>query len=206
MKKTVFAIVLLAACAAFAETAWIRRTPPHVEWFGKPSYIDVQDLGRVWNPPADLLLASGWEAFDYGGVPDNAVWDPAATVAVRDMTQQELDDRQAARDAERAERDRQAALPAIYTNGVEVPWVVFLDATNRTKGIAMELRTNGVPIYYEFHSSPVDWARVDSNRAAAIAKWDLKVQNIKNAKSQGGGLAALGARVAALEAAVAGVE
>lgn len=200
MKKTVFALVLLAACAALAETAWVRRDPPHVEWFGKPSYVDVPVVGRVWNPPAETCLANGWEAFEYGGSPDDAVWDPAAPVAVRDMTQEELDDRAAAQAAAQAESARLAALPVLYTNGVEVPWVVFLDSTNREKGIAMELTTNNVPIYYEFHASPVDWVKVHSNRAAAMSKWEARIQAVKNAKSQGGRLAALAERVAALEA------
>ena len=63
----------------------------------------------------------------------------------------------------------EASLPVPMPTGVEVPWVVFLDATNRTKGIAMELTTNNVPIYYEFHASPVDWKKVDANRKAALS-------------------------------------
>lgn len=205
MNRFVFAFVLLAASAALAEAAWVRRDPPRVEWFGRPSYVDVPGVGRVWDPEPATLLANGWEAFEYGGNPLDAVLDYSAPVAVRDMTQDELDARAAAQAEAQTNAEYQATLPVPMPTGVEVPWVVFLDATNRTKGIAMELTTNNVPIYYEFHASPVDWAKVDSNRTAAIAKRDLRVQAVKNAKSQGGGLAALGARVAALEA-MLGVE
>lgn len=105
MNRFVFALVLSLAASALAETAWVRRDPPHVEWFGKPSYVDVPDVGRVWNPPAEALLANGWEAFEYGGAPGDAVLDYLAPVAVRDMTQDELDARQAARASEQAEAE-----------------------------------------------------------------------------------------------------
>lgn len=105
MNRFVFALVLSLAASALAETAWVRRSPPHVEWFGRPSYVDVPGVGRVWNPPAETCLANGWEAFEYGGNPLDAVLDYEAEAAVRDMTQDELDARQAARASEQAEAE-----------------------------------------------------------------------------------------------------
>ena len=185
MKKTVFALVLFAACAALAETAWVRRDPPHVEWFGKPSYVDVAGGGRIWSPSDETCLADGWEAFEYGGNPHDAVLDYSAPVAVRDMTQEELDARAAEQAAAQAESDRLAALPVVYTNGVEVPWLVFLDSTNRQKGVAMELTEAGDQLFYVFHASPVDWARVKSNRAAAHARLAARKEAVEGVKRKG---------------------
>ena len=98
-------------------------------------------------PSADLLAASGYR------------------LATADEIEAEAQAAQEA--AEQAAYE--ASLPVPMPTGVEVPWVVFLDATNRAKGIAMELTTNNVPIYYEFHASPVDWKKVDANRKAALS-------------------------------------
>ena len=130
MNRFVFAFVLFAACAsALAETAWVRRDPPHVEWFGKPSYVDVPGVGRVWNPFAEMCLANGWEAFEYGGVPGDAVLDYSAPVAVRDMTQDELDARAA------ANAEAQAAAEALRGPAPEV-FVPMLDSDGEQVGTA----------------------------------------------------------------------
>ena len=202
MKKIAALVFLLAAPAAPAAetTAWMHLPSSQVSWF-RPSSVTID--GRSYKPPTDeQLVEAGYLAvwFDdvYGALRYRVVsWDPPSIRAFTPEEKAAADDADAEAAAQSEYRN---SLPVPMPTGVEVPWVVFLDATNRQKGIAMELTTDNVPIYYEFHASPVDWAKVDSNRAAAIARWDAKVRDIKNAKSQGGGLAALAARVAALEA------
>lgn len=169
MKKILaFALFALFTAQALAAVGWVRVDPPSVRWFGKPDFVDLDGV-RHWSPTDAQCVEAGWVACEYGGNPADAVLDYSATPPLRDMTQEEMDARAADQAEAQAERDRQAALPTVYTNGVEVPWVVFLDATNRQRGIAMELTTNNVPIYYEFHASPVDWKKVDANRAAALS-------------------------------------
>ena len=204
--KSLAVFVLFAAQSVFAATAWMQPSTRQVRWF-RPESASVGDV--TYTPPTDANLADAGfveVVFDdvYGDLRYRVVsWSPPAIRAFTpaEKAAADLADAEAA-----AQAEYEASLPVPVPTGVEVPWVVFLDATNRQIGVAMELTTNCVPIFYEFHASPVDWAKVESNRAAAIARWSAKVKDIKNAKSQGGGLAALGARVAALEAAVAGVE
>ena len=208
MKKTVLAcLAALLSVSAFASTAYMDAVSRQVSWTRPDKAVNPETKQEFKNPSDGTLAACGIVQVEYEDCDFKYRlwgWEPSPWCRAMDAAERVAAD--AAEESARTNAEYRATLPVPQPTGIEVPWVVFLDATNRTKGIAMELRTNGVPIYYEFHSSPVDWARVDSNRAAAIAKWDLKVQDIKNAKSQGGGLAALAARVSALESAVAGVE
>lgn len=199
MKKTVFALVLFAACAALAETAWVRRDPPHVEWFGKPSYIDVPGVGRVWNPPAEICLANGWEAFEYGGNPHDAVLDYEAEVAVRDMTQAELDAREAQRQADQAAAEAAATLPAPFPTGIAVTnsaghWVKFVpDGTN------VVAETLAIQISH----SPLDPETAAQMEADAIAAHEAKKAANKSALATVKSEAAAANSVPALRAAVA---
>lgn len=199
--KTAFAAALLSLCLS-AQAFYILIDAGPAAWLEghKVEQVSVELFNG--DPVIPGELARSRQPFDANlkAVDGQIVAMTEAEIAARDFAEA-----QAAQEAAE-QAAHEASLPVSMPTGVEVPWVVFLDATNRQKGIAMELTTNNVPIYYEFHASPVNWAKVESNRAAAIARWDAKVQNVKNAKSHGGGLAALAARVAALEAAVAGVE
>lgn len=129
MNRFVFALVLSLAASALAETAWVRRDPPHVEWFGRPSYVDNPSVGRVWDPSDEICLANGWESFEYGGVPGDAVLDYSAPVAVRDMTQDELDARAA------ANAEAQAAAEALRGPAPEV-FVPMLNSDGELVGTA----------------------------------------------------------------------
>ena len=171
MKKIAALVFLLAASAALAAetTAWMHLPSSQVSWF-RPTSVTID--GRSYKPPTDWqLAAAGYLAveFDdvYGDLRYRAItWDPPAIRAFtpEEKAAAELADAEAA-----AQAEYEASLPVPMPTGVEVPWVVFLDATNRAKGIAMELTTNNVPIYYEFHASPVDWKKVDANRKAALS-------------------------------------
>lgn len=164
MNRFVFALVLSLAASALAETAWVRRDPPHVEWFGKPSYVDVPDVGRVWNPPAETLLANGWESFEYGGVPGDAVLDYSAPVAVRDMTQAEIDARAAAAEAAAAEAEAQAALPTVFETGIAV-----LDADGHHMEF-VPVADGEPPLAIQISDSPLDKATRDAKVAAKLAE------------------------------------
>lgn len=170
MNKCMVILALLAACGAvLADTAYMNPATIQVSW-SRPDVVTDPATGQRYGYPSDeTLTACGWTIAEYDACELQyrvVEWNPPS---VRAMTQEEMDARAAAQAEAQAERDRQAALPTVYTNGVEVPWVVFLDATNRQRGIAMELTTNNVPIYYEFHASPVDWKKVDANRAVALS-------------------------------------
>lgn len=62
--------------------------------------------------------------------------------------------------------------PQVISQGIEVPYVVYLDATNRAIGIAQEMIEVESNVYaeivYKFHGSPIVWDTVESNRNAAI--------------------------------------
>ena len=192
MNRFVFAFVLFAACAALAETAWVRRDPPHVEWFGRPSHVDVPGVGRVWNPPAETLLANGWESFGYGGVPGDAVLDYSAQAAVRDMTQAEIDARATRQAAEQAAAEAAATLPAQFPTGIATTnaaghWVEFVpDGTNV---IAQTLAI-------QVSQSPLTQEPRAEMKAAALADREAKKAAASFAKKRGN----LQERIAALEA------
>ena len=153
--KKLLAILALAATAANAQ--YVDRLGNYLT--SPPSPYAAADGRLIFNPSWSHILADGGRE---ATAQETADWQAAQAAAA-----------QAAANAQAA-AEAQAALPTVYTNGVEVPWVVFLDATNRAKGIAMELTTNNVPIYYEFHASPVDWKKVDANRKAALSAASLK--------------------------------
>ena len=184
MKKLALALVfLLSASAAFAATAWMHLPSSQVSWF-RPSSVTID--GRRYEPPTDGQLAeAGYLAveFDdvYGDLRYRVIsWDPPA---IRAFTPEEKAAADLADAEAQAELEAQAKLPMSMPTGIEVPWVVFLDATNRQVGIAMELATNNVPIYYEFHASPVDWKKVDANRKAALSAASLKEKDSADAIS-----------------------
>ena len=153
MKKFLFVLVAFAAVSASAAykrgSGWLDFVPD--------KYTDTNWVTHHGATEANLL-ADGWT----------------------NCTPQEVADHQAAQAAADAVSQSnaayQASLPIPYPTGVEVPWVVFLDATNREKGVALELMTNGEQVIYEFHASPVDWANVNSNRTAALLKMAERYQ------------------------------
>lgn len=209
MKRCVFVLVLLAVAGAAADTAWIRRAPPHVEWFGKPLYIDVLAevspgvflTQRLWDPSDAVCRSNGWESYEYGGVPDDAVWDPAVPVAVRDMTQEELDARAA---------DRAAAADAAVGLAGPPPevFVPALDDAGNVVGSArLVVRAatwDLIPLTNS--ASPQRAWLVQSNEyVGKVAKMDARRNGIREAKAKGNKLEAVSERVDALEA-NAGVE
>ena len=172
--KRLIALLALLAAPAFAATAWMHLPSSQVSWF-RPASCTIG--GRSYKPPTDAqLVEAGYLAveFDdvYGDLRYRVVsWNPPAIRAFTPAEKAAADKA----DAEAvAQAEYEASLPRAEPTGIEVPWVVFLDATNRAKGIAMELTTNNVPIYYEFHASPVDWKKVDANRKAALSAASLK--------------------------------
>ena len=130
----------------------------------------------AWPPrrPADAVNArpewyveDGWQRFSPAQQADYDAW--------------------AAADAEsaRTNAEYQATLPVQEPRGFEVPYVVFLDSTNRQKGVAMELTEAGDQVFYVFHASPVDWALVGSNRAAAHAQLAARKEAVEGVKRKG---------------------
>ena len=144
MNKIVFFLVAFAAQAAMAGI-----------------FYAVDDDGAVTRHEGDVPFPAGaiWQA----RCPRDA--DPATLSVVNGVVV--VDPVKV--NSVQAKLEDSSILPRQEPTGIEVPWVVFLDATNRQKGIAMELTTNNVPIYYEFHASPVDWKKVDANRKAALS-------------------------------------
>lgn len=194
MNRFVFALVLFVACAALAETAWVRRDPPHVEWFGKPSYVDVPDVGRVWAPPAETLVANGWESFEYGGVPGDAVLDYSAPVAVRDMTQDELDARAAEQAAAQAEAEAAASLPLQSATG-------FAVQDSDGHWIELEPTGDGLPVIgVQISNSPITPEERASMKAERKAARDALKAAAKDKKLNDKG------KIALLMKAVFGVE
>lgn len=175
MKSLIAAFVVLCAQAvqvaraSQASVAWMHVPTRQVRWFRPPS-LRVGET--TYSSPTDGQLAQAgyveteWDDA-YGDMRYRVIsWDPPS---IRAFTPEEKASADLS-DAEASEQDAyEASLPIQEPRGFEVPYVVFLDATNRQKGIAMELTTNNVPIYYEFHASPVDWKKVDANRKAALA-------------------------------------
>ena len=145
--RMMFASIMFAAASCFAYVVG-----PNGEWaVNYPT--ELKTNGQVtYNATPAMCAAAGW----------------------RYATQAEIDAKASAEAAAQAAAEAQAKLPVSMSTGIEAPWVVFLDSTNRAKGIAMELTTNNVPIYYEFHASPVDWKKVDANRKAALSAASVK--------------------------------
>lgn len=125
--------------------------------FGEPvMYPD----GRIRDGWPTSISGDGWATSKPSA-------DLLASAGYRLATADEIEAQAASDLAAETNAQYQASLPVQEPRGFEVPYVVFLDSTNRSVGVAMELTADGDPIIYEFHASPVDWAKVDSNRAAA---------------------------------------
>ena len=163
--KTAFAAALLSLCLS-AQAFYVLIDAGPAAWLDghKVEQVSVELFNG--DPAIPGELARSRQPFDAANL-------KAVNGQIVAMTEAEISARDAAEAQAAQEAAEQAAyeasLPVPMPTGVEVPWVVFLDATNRAKGIAMELTTNNVPIYYEFHASPVDWKKVDANRKAALS-------------------------------------
>ena len=187
MKK--FAATVLAslfAASAFAATAYMDAVSKQVSWFRPDRAVDPVTEQEFANPSDGTLVACGFVLVEYEDCDFKyRLWGWEPSPWCRAMTQEERD----AYDAEAASAETNAAylatLPVQEPRGFEVPYVVFLDATNRTKGIAMEIMETGDQIFYVFHSSPVDWEKVDSNRKAAIAQARARRAGVEGAKAKG---------------------
>ena len=133
MKKILaFTLFALFAAQALAAVGWVRVDPPSVRWFGKPDFVDLDDV-RHWSPTDAQCVEAGWVACEYGGNPADAVLDYSATPPLRDMTQEEMDARAAAEAAAQAEAEAQATMPQMSVTGYAAPneaghWVKFVPA------------------------------------------------------------------------------
>jgi hypothetical protein len=204
--KKIAAICILAAAQAYAGTAWVNVAARKVNWYQHPQIVQVEgrtvSLAPVLTPSAlAYLAAAGWTAIECDCHPTDAVLDYDAVPPIRCMTPAELEAREAAEAQAAQEAAEQALLPRQEPTGIEAPWIVLLDSTNRTVGIGVEATPAGDLITYQFHASPVDWKKVDANRAAARAARETKRADAAAAKKSG----QLQRRIAALEA-MLGVE
>lgn len=136
MKKILaFTLFALFAAQALAAVGWVRVDPPSVRWFGKPDFVDLDDV-RHWSPTDAQCVEAGWVACEYGGNPADAVLDYSATPPLRDMTQEEMDARAAEQAQAEADAAAQATLPQTFPTGIAVTnaaghWVKFIpDGTN----------------------------------------------------------------------------
>ena len=187
MKK--FAATVLAAlfsASAFAATAYMDTVSRQVSWTRPDRAVNPVTKQDFKNPSDGTLVACGFVLVEYEDCDFKyRLWGWEPSPWCRAMTQEERD----AYDAEAASAETNAAylatLPVQEPRGFEVPYVVFLDSTNRQKGVAMELTEAGDQIFYAFHASPVDWARVGSNRAAAHAQFAARKEAVEAVKRKG---------------------
>ena len=171
MKKLAATVLAaLFSASAFAATAYMDAVSRQVSWTRPDRAVNPVTKQDFKNPSDGTLAACGIVQVEYEDCDFKYRlwgWEPSPWCRAMDAAERAAID--AAEESARTNAEYLATLPVPMPTGVEVPWVVFLDATNRQKGIAMELTTNNVPIYYEFHASPVDWKKVDANRAAAMS-------------------------------------
>lgn len=126
-------------------------------------------LGNVSDWPqgnTNLVLASTMQAEIAQLSSGLHVWENRA---VRAKTQAEINADGLAYTNALAAATYAANLPENHPVGIETPVVVLLDATNRTTGIGLEATVDGDLVTYQYHASPIDFAAVESNRAAATA-------------------------------------
>lgn len=207
MKKILFAMTVLFAAQAFAAVGWVRPNPPAIRWFGKPEYVDLYDI-RHWSPTDAQCVEAGWVACEYGGNPADAVLDYSATPPLRDMTQEELDARDAAQAAAQAEAEAHANDPVRFDNGiVSGNGFVYIPATpGGSNGWVVAVTTNGDLLTSHWYGSPTSTvSEIVSDLTNRAARLQTKKNAAKAAKAKGNGTPALQARIAALEA-LLGVE
>ena len=202
MKKTVLAcLAALLSVSAFAATAYMDTVSRQVSWTRPDKAVHPETKQEFKNPSDGTLSSCGIVQVEYEDCDFKYRlwgWEPSPWCRAMDAAERAAAD--AAEESARTNAEYRATLPVPEPRGFEVPYVVFLDSTNREKGVAMELTESGDQIFYVFHASPVDWGRVNSNRLAAIAAHSNRMSNAKAAKAKGNGLPALAERVAALEA------
>jgi hypothetical protein len=175
MKKLMLILLLLSVPAFGGETIY--------------RWTDGYRSSRL--PPLPGLVSPAWADYVAAGV--------------RIETPEELAAYEAQQEEDQSSAAHQMSLPAPFPTGVEVSRVVFQSYTNGW-GWAMEAIDQGTTaappdtIFYLFHASPVHWPTVNSNRSAAIAALEAKKSKCRAAKSMGGGLPALSARLDAYDA------
>ena len=125
----------------------------------------------TWQRPRDIIEADVVTTNEFDEVVTNDVTEvvawkyTTATVAGFDSLNQAGRD---AVDALIAEAEAQALGPDILPRGIEVPYLVLQESTNRTIGVGLEVDEEGNLFTYQFHASPIDWDNVESNRLAEI--------------------------------------
>ena len=187
MKKIMVAcLAFLVSVSAFAATAYMDTVSRRVSWT-RPDVATNPYTNQEFRNPSDGTLADcGFVLVEYEDCDFKYRlwgWEPSPWCRAMDAGERQVVDAEEAASASDAEY--RATLPVHEPRGFEVPYVVFLDSTNREKGVAMELTESGDQIFYVFHASPVDWARVKSNRAAAHAQLAARKEAVEGVKRKG---------------------
>ena len=187
MKKIVFAcIAALISATAFAATAYMDTVSRQISWTRPDKAVHPETKQEFKNPSDGTLAACGIVQVEYEDCDFKYRlwgWEPSPWCRAMDAAERAAAD--AGEEAARTNAEYQATLPIQEPRGFEVPYVVFLDSTNRQKGVAMELTEAGDQIFYAFHASPVDWDRVGSNRAAAHAQLAARKKAVEDVKRKG---------------------
>jgi len=164
MKLAIAILALAIAIPAIAgDTAWYNADLQRLQW-QRPGKVTVGGTDYGPNPHPDLVVAAGWQSLALDCAWTDTVTDWEESPPVRCMTAQELADREAARAAEQAAAEAQAALPTVFETGIAV-----LDADGHHMEF-VPVADGEPPLAIQISDSPLDKATRDAKVAAKLAK------------------------------------
>ena len=165
MKLAIAILALAIAIPAIAgDTAWYNADLQRLQW-QRPGKVTVGGTDYGPNPHPDLVVAAGWQSLALDCAWTDTVTDWEESPPVRCMTAQELADREAARAAEQAAAEAQAALPTVFETGIAV-----LDADGHHMEF-VPVADGEPPLAIQISDSPLDKATRDAKVAAKLAEF-----------------------------------
>lgn len=165
MKLAIAILALAIAIPAIAgDTAWFNADLQRLQW-QRPGKVTVGGTDYGPNPHPDLVVAAGWQSLALDCAWTDTVTDWEESPPVRCMTAQELADREAARAAEQADAEAQAALPTVFETGIAV-----LDADGHHMEF-VPVADGEPPLAIQISDSPLDKATRDAKVAAKLAEF-----------------------------------
>ena len=165
MKLAIAILALAIAIPAIAgDTAWYNADLQRLQW-QRPGKVTVGGTDYWPNPHPDLVVAAGWQSLALDCAWTDTVTDWEESPPVRCMTAQELADREAARAAEQAAAEAQAALPTVFETGIAV-----LDADGHHMEF-VPVADGEPPLAIQISDSPLDKATRDAKVAAKLAEF-----------------------------------
>ena len=206
MKKTAFALCLLAAASASAATLWFDAPNRGISWLRPDVATHPETKQEFKNPSDGTLAACGIVQVEYEDCDFKYRlwgWEPAPWV--RRMTQEERDERDA-RDVEaEAQAEAERHRPAEFSNGIVVlnGIAYFPSVPGGTNGWAVAVSPDGDVLTSHWYGSPTSTVSeivVDLTEKAKIKRRQREAIRTAKAKDKGNKLQDLANRVTALEA------